>query len=126
MPSKYANLDEYYATLDPAKVALMQRVFATVMEQFPDLELKVAWNKPHLHLNGKYVAGMEAAKGWLLYHPFSKQIMIDFADRLSGYHTGLHTFRIPLDWEPDRELLRELTEARLAEIERELASKAAK
>lgn len=126
MPSKYASLDEYYATLDAQKVELMQRVFATVQEEFPELSLKVAWNKPHLYREEKkYVAGMEAAKGWLMYHPFSKQIMADFVDRLSGYHTGLHTFRIPLDWEIDRDLLRDITAARLAEIDREIAEKSA-
>lgn len=133
MPSRYANLDEYYASIDAGKADLIKRILDTVMADFPQIEAKVAWNQPVLYLDGakfgtsnKYVAGMSSASKWLLYNPFSKTIMDDFADRLSGYHTMLHTFRVPLDWEPDRKLLHDLTVARLAEIDRELASKTVK
>lgn len=132
MASKYANLDEYYAALDAGKVDLMKRVFDLVMAEFPDMKAKIAWNQPVLYLDGakfggsiNYVSAMDSATNWLLYNPFSPAIMTEFADRLSGYHTGTRTIRIPLDWEPDRELLIDLTKARLAEIEREIVAKTA-
>ena len=132
MASRFANLNEYYATLDAGKVALIKRVLNLVMTEFPDIEAKIAWNQPVLYLDGaqfggstKYVSAMDSATNWLLYNPFSPAIMTEFADRLAGYHTGTRTIRIPLDWEPDRELLIDLTKARLAEIEREVAGKSA-
>lgn len=140
MPSRYADVDEFYAELEPEKSDLIQRIYATVMADFPQLRVKIAWNQPVLCLDGaklseelglkkpltdKYVAGMSAATNWLLYNPFSKTVMNSFADRISelNLHASLHTFRVPLDWQIDAQLLRDMTAARLAEIDRELDAK---
>ena len=141
MPSRYETVDDYYAELGPQKAELIQRIYAGVLADFPQLKIKIAWNQPVLCLDGatlaeelglkkpltdKYVAGMSAATNWLLYNPFSKTIMQNFEPRFGDLHASLHTFRVPLDWHIDAQLLHDLTEARLAEIDRELAAKSAK
>lgn len=138
MPSRYANVDEYYAELGPEKSDLIKRIYATVTADFPALKIKIAWNQPVLYLGGreladslgvkkalsdKYVAGMSAASNWLLYNPFSPTILQDFASRLTDYHTGSRTIRIMPDWQIDAKLLHDLTAARLTEIDRELTAK---
>lgn len=133
MPSRFANVDEYYATLKPEMAEKIREIYSSMLADFPQLKIKIAWNQPVLYLDGtqfgtsdKYVSGMSAATNWLLYNPFSPGIMQEFAPRLSEYHTGTRTIRIMPDWSVDRQLLHDLTVARLAEIDRELAAKAAK
>lgn len=116
MASRYADADEYYAAQTPEAAAMMKKVYAAVEQMFPQLEEKIAWNILMLHVGGKYVMGVSSTKGYLLYNPFSKQIMIDFDERLAAYTPKSFTFRIPFDWEIDRDLLRDLTQARLDEI----------
>lgn len=108
-----------------------RETLAAVLADFPQLKMKIAWNQPMLYLPGevsggtdKYVCGMSAATNWLLYNPYSLEIVKQFAQRLSSFHCGSLTIRIMPDWVVDRELLHDLTAARLAEIEREIAEKA--
>lgn len=139
MPSRYANVDEYYATLEPVKSKLIADICEVAQQAHPELKLKIAWNQPVLCLDGtwvaeryglkkapadQYVAGMSSATNWLLYNPFSKHVMQAFAPRFSKLHAGLHTFRVPLDWQIDEQLIVDLIDARLAEIDAELRAKA--
>lgn len=133
MPSKYASVDEYYSTLPAHMAAKSRETLGAVLADFPQLKMKLAWNQPMLYLPGdvsggtdKYVCGMSATTNWLLYNPFSTKLVKQFADRLNGYHFGTLTIRIMPDWEVDRQLLHDLTVARLAEIDHEIAAKAAK
>ncbi len=114
---RFRNPDEYFASVDPAGAATMQAVFATIMTTHPSLELVVAWNHPMLRTaDGQYAIGMSAAKRHLLINPFSGSVLDQFADQLSGYETNKKTFKVPLDWKVDAELLRGLVDARLAEL----------
>jgi uncharacterized protein YdhG (YjbR/CyaY superfamily) len=117
MPSKYANLDEYFATLAPAQSETINEILAFVLAEYPHLECKIAWNKPHVHLAGKYVLGMEAAKKHLMFHPWSVPVFESFLPRLTGYVCGKRTFQIPLTWTMDKQLLRDIVDAQLAEMQ---------
>jgi uncharacterized protein YdhG (YjbR/CyaY superfamily) len=117
MPSRYADLPEYYATLTDAQRATMSEIVDFVLAEFPQLEVKIAWNKPHIHHNGKYVLGMEAAKKHLMFHPWSVPVFESFLPRLTGYVSGKRTFQIPLAWTMDRTLIRDIVVAQLATME---------
>jgi uncharacterized protein YdhG (YjbR/CyaY superfamily) len=119
MPSKYASMDEYYATLDADQLRTMREIIDFIMAEFPTLAVKVAWNKPHIHLDGSYVVGLAAAKKHLMFHPWSVPIFERFLPRLTGYVTGKRTFQIPLGWQMDHALLRDIVVAQLAEISAE-------
>jgi uncharacterized protein YdhG (YjbR/CyaY superfamily) len=114
---RFSGPDEYFQSLDPVARTTAQAVFATITATHPQLELVVAWNQPMLRTNGAYVIGLSAATNHLMLNPFSKDVLAALADRLSDYEVSKHTFRIPLDWKVDEELLCALVDARLAELD---------
>lgn len=113
---RFATPEEYFATLDPTAAATARRIFDVIMKAYPDLELVVAWNHPMLRAGSQYVIGLSAAKRHLLLNPFSGEVFAAFTDQLADYEMNKTTFKVPLDWEVDDQLLRGLAAARLAEI----------
>lgn len=117
MASRYANLDEYYATLTPAQRETIAAILQSTLAAFPQLDVKIAWNKPHIHRNGAYVYGVEAARAHVMFHPWSVPVFEAFLPRLTGYVCAKRTFRIPLDKPIDTALLRDLVAAQLASMD---------
>ncbi|MFM7678938.1 MAG: iron chaperone [Roseiflexaceae bacterium] len=116
MPSRYASVADYYATLAPAQLHTMRELLDFVIAEFPQLDVKIAWNKPHVHRNGHYVLGVDAARKHLMFHPWSVPVFERFLPRLTGYVTGKRTFQIPLGWQLDQALIRDIVTAQLAEM----------
>lgn len=116
MPSRYASVAEYYATLTPEQLHTMRELLDFIIAEFPQLEIKIAWNKPHVHRNGQYVLGVDAARKHLMFHPWSVPVFEHFLPRLTGYVTGKRTFQIPLGWQLDHTLIRDIVTAQLAEM----------
>jgi uncharacterized protein YdhG (YjbR/CyaY superfamily) len=115
---RFANPEAWFAAADPRAAATASAIFAAVTKNFPGLELVIAWNHPMLRTNGQYVFGLSAARRHLLLNPFSAEVLDALGDRLSGYTTNKRTFQVPLDWEIDETLLRDMVDARLAELDR--------
>ncbi len=117
--SKFDSIESYLDSLDhPIKAKTLQAVMDSILSQFPDLESKISWNVPQIHRQGKYVFGLAALKNHLTLAPWSPQLIIDFQERLSAYVVKKNCFQIPIDWEIDPKLLRDLVNARLAELDK--------
>lgn len=116
---RFKSVDEYLASLDPVKAATLQAVLDGLLSDFPELQAKVAWNVPMLHRDGKYVAGVAAFANHLTFAPWSPQVIAAFKPRLAGYVVRQHLFQFPVDWKPDRKLLKAMVNARLAELDAE-------
>ena len=114
--AKFADFDQYLASLSPSAAATMRSMVDCVLGQFPELTLKIAWNVPQLQLGKQYVMGFSAATRHLSVAPWSAGVMRRFADRLQQYDPTDNLFRVPPDWQPDAELLHDLVRARLAEL----------
>ncbi len=116
---RFTSIEEYLASLDPTKGKTLGAVIDYVMAEFPDLEIKLAWNVPQIHRGGQYVFGVSALKAHLALAPWSEVVMANFKDRLekSGYVVRKNLFQIPVDWAIDRDLVKDLVEARLAELD---------
>ncbi len=69
-----------------------------------------------LRVNGAYVVGLSVAKHHILINPFSADVLAALGDRLAGYDVNKRTFKVPLDWAIDKDLLRTMVQARLAEV----------
>ena len=65
----------------------------------------------------KYVAGICAYKHHLTFAPWSPRVIEDFKVRLGKFVVWKNCFQIPIDWEINRELVKELVRARLAELD---------
>ncbi|MGV3662559.1 MAG: iron chaperone [Prosthecobacter sp.] len=119
---RFSSVDDYLSKQDPVKARTMRAVIDLILAQSPDLESKIAWNVPMIHRGGKYVAGIDAFKKHLTFAPWSQQIMADFKanGRLGKFVVFKNCFQIPVDWEIDETLIKDMVCARLAELEHSL------
>ena len=113
----FNSVEEYLASVDPAKERTLRSVIDLILAEFPELESKISWNVPTIHRNGKYVAGICAYKQHLTFAPWSPRVIKDFKVRLRKFVVFKNCFQIPVDWKIDRELVKDLVRARLAELD---------
>ena len=116
---KFNSVEDYLTSLDSTKAKTLKSVIDFILNQFPELESKMSWNVPHIHLNRKYVFGVSALKDHLALAPWSPRVIEDFKVRLEEekYVVRKNLFQVPVDWEIDRELVKDLVLARLAELD---------
>jgi uncharacterized protein YdhG (YjbR/CyaY superfamily) len=115
---RFNSVEEYLASLDdPTKEKTLRSVIDLILTQFPELESKISWNVPTIHRKGKYVVGVCAYKHHLTFSPWSSRVIEDFKVRLGKFVLFKTCFQIPVDWEIDRELVKDLVRARLAELD---------
>ncbi len=113
---RYDSLDGYLEGIDPVRSATVRAVFASLLADYPDLSLVIAWNQPMLKRNQDYVIGVSVAKEHVLLGPWGDNVIERLRPVLEGYHLNKKTIRVPADWNVDSELLRAIVEPRLAEI----------
>lgn len=115
---RFESVDAYLGSLDATKAKTLKAVIDFIVGEFPDLEAKISWNVPQIHRDGKYVFGLAAYKNHLTLAPWSPRVMQQFQPELAKkFVTNANCFQIPIDWQLDRELLKNLVRARLAELE---------
>jgi uncharacterized protein YdhG (YjbR/CyaY superfamily) len=116
-PPRFNSVEEYLASVDPVKERTLRSVIDLILAEFPELESKISWNVPTIHRNGKYVAAICAYKRHLTFSAWSPRVIEDFKVRLGKFVVMKNCFQIPVDWEIDRELVKDLVRARLAELD---------
>ena len=114
---RFNSVEDYLASQDPTKAKTLRSVIDLILTQFPELEAKISWNVPAIHRNGKYVVGICAYKHHLTFSAWSPRVIEDFKVRLGKFVVMKNCFQIPVDWEIDRELVKDLVRARLAELD---------
>jgi uncharacterized protein YdhG (YjbR/CyaY superfamily) len=114
---KFSSVEEYLASLDPTKERTLSSVIDLILTEFPELESKISWNVPTIHRNGKYVVGVCAYTHHLTFSPWSSRVIEGFQVRLGKFVLFKNCFQIPVDWQIDRELVKDLVRARLAELD---------
>jgi len=114
---RFDSVEDYLASQDPTKARTLRAVIDLILAEFSELEAKISWNVPQIHRKGKYVFGFCALKNHLTLAPWSPRVIEDFRGRLGKFVVKMNTFQIPVDWEIDRELVKDLVRARLAELD---------
>ena len=114
---RFTSLDEYLSSLDAGKAATLRAVVDAITGYFPHLAVKIAWNVPQIHRGKDYVFGMSAAKNHLTLAPWGTDALDPFRPRLTNYVVDKATFQVPVDWNVDAELLRDMVAARLVELD---------
>jgi uncharacterized protein YdhG (YjbR/CyaY superfamily) len=97
MATIFHTVPDYLAHLDPIKGQTMQTILDVITQNFPTLQLKIAWNVPQVCFFKTYVFGMAAFKNHLTLNPWSTAVMMHIAPRLSGYEVAKTTFPVPVD-----------------------------
>ena len=49
---RFETVDQYLASLDETKRKTMSEILDLVTTEFPELETKIAWNLPMIHIPG--------------------------------------------------------------------------
>ena len=114
---RFTSLDDYLASLDASKATTLRAVVDAITGFFPDLTVKIAWNVPQIHRSKDYVFGMSAAKNHLTLAPWGTGTLEPFRARLAGYVVNKATFQVPVDWNVDADLLRDMVATRLTELD---------
>ena len=133
---RFNSVGEYLASLESesdgrsTKARTLRSIIDLILAEFPELESKISWNVPTIHRDGKYVAGVCAYKDHLTFSPWSSRVIEDFkgpssprrvfdrpGGRLGKFVVMKNCFQIPVDWEIDKELVKDLVRARLAELD---------
>lgn len=94
----------------------MRAIVAAIHKSYPNATVKIAWNVPQVQIDGQYVFGIAAAKNHLTLASWNPDSLPNFAERLKGYEMNARTFRVPVDWQPDEALLRDLIQDRLDQL----------
>ena len=113
---RFADPAAYFASLDPAKSATAQAIFAAIQKGVKGLELVMAWNQPMLRNESGYVFGLSAATAHLTLSPWSDDVLREFRERLAGLKVNTKTFIVPIGWKVDAALLQDMAKARITEL----------
>ena len=97
----------YLLTIDdPLRRERMRQVLAWVLETFPNLAPKIAWNQPMFTHHGTYIAGFSAAKQHMAMAPESVTLERFAGDiETAGYSHTRQLIHFPWDRPVDYGLL---------------------
>lgn len=101
---------EYLAELEnPQQQARLRELFAWILQTFPNLKPKIAWNQPMFTDHGTYVIGFSVAKQHLAVAP-EQVAIVHFQNEITqaGYAASVMLFRIKWDQPIDYALLERL------------------
>lgn len=110
---RFETLEDYLAPLDAGHQETIRAIFAAIQGRYRSLELVIAWNHPILKKNDTYLFGVMAAKNHILIAPMVKGVLEEFTPRLQSYGLNKKTIQVPVDWNVDGVLLRDMIRASL-------------
>lgn len=110
------TLDAYLADKDPTGAATVRRILEGCVERHPGTTITLAWNQPFLTRAGRYLFSVGVMQRHLTAAPWSVAVLDAFRSVLEeehGFTVARKTFRLPLDWDIDTELLDAIIAAEL-------------
>ncbi len=107
------EVDAYIASCDPEVQPILQKLRAVIHEVSPDITEKFSWQMPTFCLHGNLVHFF-AHKHHIGFYPGAEGVE-HFLPKLSAYHTSKGGIQLPLDKPIPYELVREITEYRVAQ-----------
>ena len=107
---------EYLASINPQHRARTEEILGWVMERFPNLATRIAWNQPMFTDHGTFIIGFSVAKHHLAVAP-ERAVIERFSDEIAqaGYDHTKELVRIPWDSPVDYSLLEKLIEFNIAD-----------
>jgi uncharacterized protein YdhG (YjbR/CyaY superfamily) len=110
------TIDEYLAGLSAENRTTLQKVRRAVHAAAPSAEECISYGMPAFRLNGKLIAGFQAAANHCSFHPMSGDTVATLKGDLSGYDVSKGTIRFSARPGLPAALIRKLVQARIAEL----------
>ena len=102
---RFNTMAEFLKNEDSNKQKTIKKIFKVIQEKYPKSELVIAWNKPMIKMNDKYVFGVATAKNHILIAPFDADTIDALRPKLNDYKVNKKTIEVPSDWKVDEKLL---------------------
>ncbi|MGB7595670.1 MAG: iron chaperone [Erysipelotrichaceae bacterium] len=102
--------EEYLTSIaNPQQRIRMEEIFNWIIEKFPNLSKKIAWNQPMFTDHGTFIIGFSVAKHHMAVAP-ERAGIIRFSDEIvkSGYTHTNELIRFPWDQPVDFSLLEKM------------------
>jgi uncharacterized protein YdhG (YjbR/CyaY superfamily) len=113
---RFDDPEAFFRDLGGEREQTARAIISTILDEFPDLELVIAWNQPMLRRGTDYVFGLSAATNHLLIASWGG-ISETVAAQLGNLTVNKKTIRVPVDWDIDSNLLRVMVAERLAQLQ---------
>jgi uncharacterized protein YdhG (YjbR/CyaY superfamily) len=115
---RFNTLDEYLAHATDEQQESVRAIFKALTSKYRKSTVVIAWNHPMLVQDEKYLFGVNTLKNYILISPLSGDVIAAFHDRLKacGFKVNKKTIQVPSNWKPDAKLLRDIVDARIAEL----------
>ena len=118
MAKKPRTIDEYLAGLDAESRTALQKVRRAIHAAAPKAAEGISYGMPAFRLNGKLIAGFQAAANHCSFHPMSGATVATLHAELAKYDTSRGTIRFSPRAALPASLIRQLVKARIAEAEK--------
>ncbi len=105
---RYQTVNDYLAEHDDDKRQTLEAILTTIAEEFPESSVVIAWNHPMVMIDGQYAFGVSVHSRHLLLAPFGDGVIDQFRERLGDYELNKKTVKVPIDWQVDRALIRDM------------------
>ena len=115
MTKRPQTIDQYLAGLSPANRAALEKVRRAIHAAAPGADECISYGMPAFRLNGKLIAGFQAATSHCSFHPMSGATVAALKRDLAGYDTSRGTIRFSPDEGLPATLVRKLVKTRIAE-----------
>jgi len=109
----YDNVNEYLGQFYTAKQDTVLAIFTAMTDKYPQMDVVIAWNHPFGEIGDRYIMGVSVHQKHILLGPTRTEVLAEFAFELSPYVVNKKTFRVPVDWIVDSQLLKEIVERTL-------------
>ena len=109
-------IDEYLATVEPAKRTALERIRTLAKKAVPEAEEIISYRMPTLTYRGKPFLGFDAHTKHIGIYPFSGRVIEALGETLRDYQTTKGAIRVPLEKPISEETLFAVIECRLEAI----------
>jgi len=112
---RFETPTQYFKSIDQTQAKTIKKMMKAISDNYPDLELEIAWNQPMLRKGTMYVFGASVSKNHISIAPWSTEVLDKFRPKLTEYRVTKKMITVPNDWDVDIKLLQAMVKARLAE-----------
>lgn len=110
---RYDSVEEYLRQFDEMKQDTVRSIFTAMTGKYRKMEVVIAWNHPFGKIGDRYIMGVSVHQKHILLGPTRTEVLSDLAAELSPYVVNKKTFKVPVDWKVDSQLLQEIVERTL-------------
>lgn len=123
MAAKPSSIDEYIASFPEDVQKILQQIRAVIRDAVPEAVETISYDMPTFNLNGTYLIYFAAWKKHVALYPVSGQVAEALSTELSGYKGTKGSVHFPLNKPMPLDLIRRITELRIAENRASAAQK---